>query len=69
MSEALRLVGTYASRDEADRARVHLQQQAIEEIHVEGPVAGVWQVKVRPEHAHTALQELERVEQWIAESH
>jgi hypothetical protein len=61
------VVGTYLSERQANDARRHLQDRGIDGSELHQPADGVWQVRVAPDHAHAALRELEKHEEWAAE--
>lgn len=64
------VVGTYLSRDQAERARDHLREEGLDDVAIIEPVDDdAWQVRVPAEHREEALGQLQRVHQWIMTTH
>lgn len=62
-------VGTYTSREEAERAVQQLATSGIEDAEVVQPSDPVWQVRVPVADRDRAIAELNKHEQWIMDSH
>ena len=59
------VVGTYTSREQAERAREYLLEEGIGPVEYEAPSEAAWQVKVPRERHDDARDVLQRREQGI----